>query len=210
MQGTNFCTSKPPKQLSVSDCLMADRSVKSARSSFDHLPAEVLGTVFRAVSVLGKIHCEQVCRRWRHLLSLSKSHDGALVVLPLDIWAATLTVVVHQPRKQALICKQHANSSDATIHLVTAPNELSARHIRFAKWLGQRAAGMRKLHITHVHMFRQSTLPEEGWVLLFPQLLLSLARGCQRVSVGPILSMSTGNNNRSCHRHFVDQLQLQK
>ncbi len=205
------CTSQPP----CSDCLMADGSAKSARSSFDHLPAEVLSTIFRAVSVLGKIHCEQVCRRWRHLLSLSTSHDGALAVLPLDIWAATLTVVVQQPtRRQALICNQDENSSDATIHLVTAPNKLSARHTCFAKWLGQRAAGMRKLHITHVHTNRRELidrrLPEEGWVLLFPQLLLSLARGCQRVSDGPVLSVSTGDNIGSHHRRFVDQLQLQK
>jgi len=190
---------------------MADRSAKSARSSFDHLPAEVLSTIFRALSVSGRFQCEQVCRRWRHLLRLSTSHDGAVAVLCLDIWAATFTLVVQQPtQSQAVIYDQAENSSDATIYLNTAPNKVSARHTGFANWLGQRAAGMRKLHITHVHTFRQSTLPEEGWVLLFPQLLLSLARGCQRVSGGPVSSMSTGNNNCSCHRHFVDQLQLQK
>ncbi len=175
---------------------MADHSAKSARSSFD-LPAEVLGTVFRAVSVLGKIHCEQVCKRWRHLLSLSTSHDGDRAVLPLDIWAAKLTVVVQQRTTQQLIYKQDDNSSDATIHLITASNELSARHTSFAKWLGQRAGGMRKLRIMRVHTIRQGPLPEDGWVLLFPQLLLSLTRGCQRGFDGPFLSMSTGDNNGS-------------
>ena len=185
---------------------MADRSAKSARSSFDHLPAEVLSTIFRALSVSGRFQCEQVCRRWRHLLRLSTSHDGAVAVLCLDIWAATFTLVVQQPtQSQAVIYDQAENSSDATIYLNTAPNKVSARHTGFAKWLGQRAAGMRKLHI------KQGTPPtEEGWVRLFPQLLLSLARGCQRVSAGPVLSMSTGDTNCSYCRFFVDHLQLQK
>ena len=169
---------------------MADRSAKSARSSFDHLPAEVLSTIFRAVSVSGKTHCEQVCRRWRHLLSFSASHDGAPAVLPLDIWAATLTVVVQRRTlMQALIYKPDDNCSDAIIQLNTVSNELSARHTCFAKWLGQRAAGLRELHIRHTNRMPS----EDGWTLLFPQLLLSLARGCQRASIGPVLSMSTGD-----------------
>lgn len=89
-------------------------------------------------------------------------------------------------------------------YLNTAPNKVSARHTGFAKWLGQRAAGVRQLHI------KQGTLSDGGGCGSCCFLSSCFHSLEDAKDDGPVLSVSTGDTNDSFCCFFDELLQLQK
>ncbi|DBA70361.1 TPA: hypothetical protein ACH3X2_011779 [Trebouxia sp. C0005] len=74
-------------------------------------------------------------------------------------------------------------------YLNTAPNKVSARHTGFAKWLGQRAAGVRQLHI------KQGTLSDGGGCGSCCFLSSCFHSLEDAKDDGPVLSVSTELNS---------------